>query len=85
MSTWQMTAAHFRYILEDVQDYRCNISGLELLPENTCIALKIPRSRKGKPGPDNIQLVHESIVQLARDLPVNEAVEICKIVAKHNR
>jgi len=80
-----MTAAHFRYLLEEVQDYKCSITGLELLPGNTCIALKIPRSRRGKPGPENIQLVHESIVQLARELPLNEVIEVCKIVVTNNR
>jgi len=85
MSKWSMNAAHFKYILEEVQDYKCAISGLPLLPENTCIALKVPKSYGGKPKPDNIQLVHESIVKLAREYPAHEVIEICKIVAAHNR
>lgn len=82
MSQWKMTAAHFKHLLEEVQDYKCNLTGLPLTPQNVCIALKIPRSRGGKLGPENVHLVHESIAKLAREYPVNEVIQICTAVAK---
>ena len=85
MSQWKLTAAHFKHLLEDVQNYRCPFTGLPLIPDNVHIALKTPRSRGGKPSPENVHLVHESIVKLAREYPVEEVIQICKIVAKHNK
>lgn len=85
MSKWRMTAAHFRYLLEDVQDYRCNISGMPLEPSTVWIMPIIPRSKGGKPGPNNVQLLHESVVKLARNYTKEEIIFICKTVMEHNK
>lgn len=80
MSQWKMTAAHFRYLLEEVQDYRCAITGLPLLPENVWILPRIPRCNASQLGPENVYLVHESIAPLAREYSHDEIVAIAKAV-----
>lgn len=78
MSQWKMTSEYFKYLLEEVQDYKCALTGLPLLPENVWIMPKIPRERGGKPGPDNVYLVHSCIAKLARDFTPDEILATCK-------
>lgn len=85
MSNWKMTSAHFKYLLEEVQNYKCAITGLPLMPDNVWIILIIPRSKGTKPGPNNVQLVHESIVRLAREYTKEEILILCEIILKNNK
>lgn len=84
MSKWSMTSEYFKHLLEEVQDYKCAITGLPLMPDNVCIIPKIPRARGGKPGPNNVQLVHESIVKLAREYTAEEILALSRIVVANN-
>ena len=72
MTQWKMNSAEFKRLLEDVQDYKCAITGLPLLPENVEIAYKRPLSKGGKIAVDNVHLVHQSILKLARDYTPEE-------------
>lgn len=84
MSNWTMTSAHFKHLLEEVQNYKCAITGLPLMPDNVWIIPVIPRSKGSKPSPNNVQLVHESIVRLAREYTKQEILILCEIILKNN-
>ena len=83
MSQWKMTADYFKYLLEEVQDYKCALTGLPLLPENVWIMPKVPRERGGKLGPDNVYLVHECIAKLARDFTRDEILATSRAVVDY--
>jgi hypothetical protein len=85
MSNWRMTSAHFKYLLEEVQNHKCAITGLPLMPDNVWIIPITPRSKVTKAGPNNIQLVHESIVRLAREYSKQEILIVCEIILKNNK
>ena len=80
MSTWKMKSSDFKRLLKDVQDYKCAITGLPLLPENVEIAFKRPISRGGQKAAANVHLVHNSIVKLAREYTQEEIVALAKAV-----
>lgn len=67
MSQWKMNSADFKHLLEEVQDYKCAITGLSLLPENVVISFKNPLSKGGKVALSNVCLVHESISKLTKE------------------
>ena len=83
MSQWKMNSADFKRLLEDVQDYRCAITGLPLLPENVEIAFKTPLSRGGNIALSNVHLVHSSVIKLAREHTIQEIRAIAKAIVKH--
>ena len=85
MSQWKMTAAHFKHLLEEVQDYKCAITGLPLLPENVWILPKMPRAKASSLGPDKIYLVHESVATLAREYSAEEILTLSKAVVDFNK
>lgn len=80
MTTWKMKSQDFKRLLEDVQDYKCAITGLPLLPENVEIAFKRPISRGGQKAAANVHLVHNSIIKLAREYTQEEIVALAKAI-----
>ncbi len=80
MSQWKMNSADFKRLLEDVQDYRCAITGLPLLPENVHIALKTPLKRGGQVALSNVYLVHESVAKLTKGLTQEEIRSLAKLI-----
>lgn len=84
MSKWSMTSEYFKHLLEEVQNYKCAITGLPLMPDNIWIIPIEPRSKGTKPGPNNVQLVHESIVRLAREYTKEEILILCEVILKFN-
>lgn len=80
MSTWKMNSADFKRLLEDVQDFKCGITGLPLLPENVEIAFQKPLSRGGQKAAANVHLVHNSIIKLAREYTQEEIVALAKAI-----
>jgi vacuolar-type H+-ATPase subunit C/Vma6 len=83
MSQWKMNSADFKRLLEDVQDYRCAITGLPLLPENVEIAFKTPLSRGGSVALTNVHLVHNSVIKLAREHTIQEIRAIAKAIVQY--
>lgn len=85
MSTWKLNTADLKRILEDFQDYKCPLTGLQLLPENTVISFKKPLSKGGAVALSNVCLIHECIGKLAKDYSHEEIRVIAKaIVATGN-
>lgn len=82
MSQWKMNSADFKRLLEDVQDYRCAITGLPLLPENVEIAFKTPLSRGGSIALSNVHLVHNSVIKLAREHTIQDRA-IAKAIVEY--
>lgn len=83
MSNWKMKAKDFYQILNEEQNGRCSYTGWELTPENTRIAHKVPLKYGGKHEYDNVELIHSSIANLARDLPRDEVIQLCKTVVNN--
>ncbi len=80
MTQWKMNSADFKRLLEDIQDYKCAITGLPLLPENVVISFKTPLSKGGKVALSNVCLVHECISKLAKDYTHDEIKVIAKAI-----
>jgi len=79
MNQWKMNSVDFKRLLEDVQDFKCALTGLPLLPENVEIAYKIPPPR-GKIAASNVYLVHKSIIKLAREYSSEEILTLARLV-----
>lgn len=80
MSSWKMNSADFKRLLEEIQDFKCAITGLPLLPENVEIAFKKPLSRGGQKAAANVHLVHKSIIKLAREYTIEEITALAKAI-----
>lgn len=65
------------------QQYRCQLSGEQLTPENVQADHIVPISRGGVHAIDNVQLVTARINQAKGTLSQDEFVEMCCSVAQH--
>lgn len=79
MTDWKMNSADFKRLLEDVQNYKCALTGLPLLPENVEIAYRVPLPR-GKVAASNVHLVHNSIIRLARHHSPEEIIALARLI-----
>ena len=83
MSEWKMRASHFYKLLNEIQNCKCSYTGWELTPENTRIAHKVPLKNGGTHEFGNVELVHASIANLARDLSEKEIYKLCLAVVEN--
>lgn len=66
----------------EAQGYRCAYTGDELTPENTSADHRVPFSRGGSHGPENISLVLGVVNAAKGGMTLQEFVEMCrKVVA----
>jgi len=75
---WKMSSSDFYHLLTVEQNFRCQLTGRELRPQNTSVIHKIPRSKGGRHAPSNVQLVRSEVAALARIHTVEEIYQLCQ-------
>jgi hypothetical protein len=69
--------------LAESQSFRCALTGIRLTPESSSLDHIVPVSDGGSHEIDNLQWVDRRINAMKRDMPVDEFIELCRLVAKH--
>jgi 5-methylcytosine-specific restriction endonuclease McrA len=68
------------------QGYRCAYSGRELTPETATVDHRLPISRGGLNGIENLAVVHQDVNTAKASMTVEEFVQVCRdVVAWHDR
>jgi len=71
--------------LLEAQEYRCNLSGVELKPDNVSCDHIVPLEKGGSHDISNLQLVHKKINRMKNTMMQNEFIEFCNLVAAENQ
>jgi hypothetical protein len=75
------------YLMELIkkQEYRCELSGMEITPDNATLDHKVPISKGGEHVEGNLAWVHAEINRMKGQLPLDEFVSLCRKVAQYTR
>jgi hypothetical protein len=71
--------------LIEKQQYRCAVSGIELVPEIASLDHIVPVSKGGKHVVDNVVWVHSEINRMKGQLSMDEFISFCNKVVQYSR
>jgi 5-methylcytosine-specific restriction endonuclease McrA len=71
--------------LIEMQDYRCNLTGVQLTPQTASIDHKEPLSKGGPHDISNAQIVLDYVNRAKGSMSNHEFIAMCCAVADHHR